>query len=674
MKLKFFDFETFPEWWCVVVSDEEPSYQSSPYNNKFDKLEEQKIKGKMRIYSSDQGRPGLEALRREVSTGVLCGYNSKFFDLVILKCVLLGFTPRQVYIAAEIIVNPGLANKDAEYSKISQYVRGWTAKYQGCQAAQDLMDDETKAGLKVIEAALGMDIRETTVPFGKTSLTQQEKEDIIFYCKHDVYALHVFYACVSKPYIDTKLNLGSTYEIDEKTCYASTNAVLASKVLGAVRAHGTTIKDPTIVIYQEPIRKYIEKWVPKEALNHLLTSQKPKSMTMFENKVSMADGGIHSVYITPKVGRKSASLFVEATESWGIFNIDLSGCHPSVMLFCGAMSRGITKPERFKESVFRRRELKVKPKDQWTENDIKFVPAGKLIHNTTYGAMGNEHLPLYDDYMRSKVCRVSQMIIIAVILAIFTQIPEIKVIQTNTDGIMLYMKREYLGRLKAIIKEFEDLSNFVFEIEEDSRVWQLNVNNYIAENISGKLKLKGKACITTIFQPGYNKVRPLGYHVIAKIQADFYSGKITNPVLALLEHDSVADFCVSYSRSKKYKTMVQKCRDGDIDLGRVARVIATTTEKYGAIKKQKFVDGVFQEDTCANSPGHTWVINDALYNYRFEGKLGERELVHIPTGMRAKIDWAHYARMLDTVLDRDWYKLKNGQFAFTHEFNLKEVK
>ena len=46
-------------------------------------------------------------------------------------------------------------------------------------AWQDLMDDSDK-GLKDKECSLGMDIRETTVPFGKADLTDSEKEDILY--------------------------------------------------------------------------------------------------------------------------------------------------------------------------------------------------------------------------------------------------------------------------------------------------------------------------------------------------------------------------------------------------------------------------------------------------------------------------------------------------------------
>lgn len=672
MKLKFFDFETYPEWWCVVVSDEEDNYLSSAYKYKFTKEEERNIKNKMRVYTSDEGTEGIKRYLADTSVGVLSGYYIKGFDLIIQKCISMHFTPRQIYIASQVISEkhsypPELNVTQTEIARISAYVRGWQAKWKDGEAYQDLMDDSDK-GLKDKEAAYGMDIQECPVPFGKMNLKDTEKEQIIYYCKHDVYALHVHYACVAKPYISTKLSLGKTYNVPAKVCYESTNAVLAGKVLEAERVSGTTITDPTIHIYETPLREYIEKWVPEDVRHHLLTSQKPKKVVLFENQVSLADGGIHSTFITPKLEKESARLYVEACDEWGLYNIDLSGCHPSVMLFAGAMPRGIRRPERFRESVFRRRALKAIPKSEWTQEDKDFVPAGKLIHNTTYGAAGNKFLPLYDDYMRSKVCRVSQLVIIAVAMSAYKTIPGLKIIQTNTDGILIYMKRMWKDTLKAIIKEFEDLSQFSFELEEDSKIWQINVNNYIAIDIDGKDKLKGKSFVTSIWQPGYNKVRPLGNHIIAKCQYAFYVNK-KNPVQMLLEHTKIDDFVLTATKGKTYHSMVQETKDGDIELGRVARVIATTDKYYGEVRKLKTENGKTSRDLVANCPPHTMIVNDALYNYTIDGPAYNRTLTHI-SGTKTKIDMAYYAELLDAVLNVPWVKLYKGKYEFTKEFNL----
>lgn len=668
MKMKFFDFETYPDWWCVVVSDQEDSYRSKAYKYAFTNDEEQLIKSKMREYTSDGGDAALLKYLEDTSTGVLTGYYSKRFDLVIQKCLSLHFTPRQVYIAAQIVTEklyfPAEMNvTKLEIARISQYVTGWQAKWQGAEAAQDLADDSDK-GLKDKEASYGMDIRETTVPFGKMNLTEQEKADIMYYCKHDVYALHVHYVCVAKPYIDTKLGLAETYDLTEKTAYACTNAVLVGKVLGAERVHNTKITDPTIIIYEKPLNDYIHKWVPEVALTHLLTSQKAKQATMFGNKVFMADGGIHSTLILPTNG-KNVAVYAEATEEYGLYNIDLSGCHPSVMLYAGAMPRSIRRVARFEDTVQGRRKLKFVPKSTWTPAEATFVRGSKLIHNTTYGAAGNDKLPLYDDYMRSKVCRVSQLVIIAVAMDLYNIAPTlIKILQTNTDGILLYMPRRYLAEAQRRIALFEAATNFAFSLDEDDRVWQFNVNNYIAIDIDGNDKRKGKTFVTSIWQPGTNKVRPLGYHVLAKAQYAFYVKGI-NPIKFLLEHDNVRDFALSATKGNTYHSMVHVVNNKDEELGKVSRVIAVTNPKYGEVRKLK--EG--SRDLVANCPPNAYIVNDNLDNYYIEGPYAKRAIVHA-SGYKEELDILFYSTMLERVLDKTWYKLKNNSITETNQFSL----
>jgi len=671
MKMKFFDFEVYPNWWCVVVSDEEPTYRSKKYNYAFNKDEEDAIKAKMRVYTSDDGEEGRRQYLIDSSTGVLTGYRSKMYDLIIQKCISMQFTPRQIFIANQIITKhedefpEGFEVTQNEIARIKQYVTGWRAKWQGAQASQDLSDDSDK-GLKDKEASYGMDIRETTVPFGKMSLTAAEKEDIIFYCKHDVFALHVHYVCVAKPYIETKVDLALTYDIPEKTAYECTNAVLVGKVLGAERVHGTTIVDPTIRIYEEPLRNYIEKWVPKEALQHLLTSQKPKQLVMFGNKVYMADGGIHSTIVLPQYG-KDIAVYAEATEEYGLFNIDLSGCHPSVMLYAGAMSRAVKHVQRFEETVRGRRKLKFVPKSTWTPEEVRFVAGSKLVHNVTYGAMGNDKLPLYDDYMRSKVCRVSQLVIIAVAMNIWSiDSSKIKILQTNTDGILFYMPRSYVDEAKRRIAEFEAFSNFAFSLDEDSKIWQLNVNNYIALDIDGKDKKKGKTFVTNIWQPGTNKVRPLGYHILAKAQYEFYVNGI-NPIKFMLEHENVDDFAMNATKGPTYSNMIHTVHGVEYDLGRVSRIVAVENPKYGDVRKIKGTG----KDLVANCPPHAYVVNDALYNYYIEGNYGNRSIVH-KDGYRERLDMLFYSKLLERVLDKTWYKLKDGTITLTDDFNLSK--
>lgn len=665
--LKFLDFEVFPNWWCVVASDEENEYPGGMYNNAFDKETEDRIKGKMRVYTSDMPNVHLK-VKADFVKGVLSGYNLKRYDLIIAKCVVYGFSPQKLYKASQILVGAADEYTSPEHARIASFLKfGWNE----AEAWQDLMDDSDK-GLKDKECSLGMDIRETTVPFGKENLTEQDKEDIIFYCKHDVFALHVYYVTTAKAYIDTKIQLCDAFGFPHKVGYTNTNAVLSGKVLEAKRAHGTTVKDPTITIRDPELRAYFEKHIPPEVYQHLLTSQAARSFDIYNNKVDVADGGLHSVFKLPRVGRKLPALYVEANEEWAMFNVDASSCYTSVMIYCDAISRAITNPERLKEIYLRRMTLKATPKSQWTKDDFYFVAAAKLVLNTTYGAMGNKYLALYDDYMRTKTCRVGQMILIALGNCLFKNVPDLKVIQNNTDGILVYCRRRDQALIQNLVDEFSAITQFIFEVEEDTKIWQLNVNNYIAINPSGDLKNKGGSFVMSVYQKGYNKLRPLGNYCIPRAQIAFYVNK-ENPIKHLLANKTLEDFCLTCTKGPTYSSMVQMNKDGNVQLGKVARVIAVTDDNLGIIKKLGVVKktsknktaGDTKEDTCANCPPHPLVVNDALYNYKIVGQ----ELIHAD-GRKWAIDYAYYARLLDNALDTAWYALRGTSLKYTTEFNL----
>ena len=121
------------------------------------------------------------------------------------------------------------------------------------------------------------------------------------------------------------------------------------------------------------LKDYFDKWLPQDLLNYLLTQVQGKEFEFCDNIVSIGDGGLHSVFKTPVVNKITTSLYVEATDEYTMYNVDVSSCYPSVMLFCHAMSRAITKPERLMQIYKRRLNLKLTDKKLWTEEDKKFI-------------------------------------------------------------------------------------------------------------------------------------------------------------------------------------------------------------------------------------------------------------------------------------------------------------
>jgi len=674
----FFDFEVYPEWWCVVLSNEEENYPGGMYNNQFTDEDEIRIKSKMRVFESDTFDINeYKELKGICDNMIGCGYNIKGYDLQILYGVLKGYTTSQLYILSQSIIDDDLRMNSPIHSSLYNATKRPSTKVM--KSYQDLMDDTTK-GLKDKEASLGMDIRETTVPFNKRNLTRQEKDEIIFYCKHDVYALHVYYTTTKRSYIDTKIVLCNAFDIDKYVGYKNTNATLSCVVLDANRVHGTEIVDPTITIRNEKLDEYFRKWIPADIYNILLTKQLSTKIYgakelkelaihhIFENEYSIGDGGLHSVFELPG---KNDGLYVESTDEYSMYNIDVSSCYTSVMIFCNSISRAVRNPEKLKEIYTRRIKLKFTPKSEWSKQDKDFVAAAKLILNTTYGAMGNKYLPIYDDYMRSKVCRVGQMILIALGSQIYTEVPGIKIIQNNTDGILVYAKRNDFDKIKKIVDDFSAISQFIFEIEEDSKLWQLDVNNYVAIHPNGEVKDKGAAFVTSIYQPGYNHCRPLSNYVVPAAQIAYYKSVAENNPINPVEYiynDTRVDFFVTTcTKGGTYRDMVQYNKDSTVELGKVARVIAVTDDNLGIIKKRKYSgDEIISEATVPLCPPHPLIVNDNLNHYKIE----KHKLINIKTGESWNIDYSYYVNLLGDVLDRTWYEMKNDKLEQTTKFNV----
>ena len=70
-------------------------------------------------------------------------------------------------------------------------------------------------------------------------------------------------------------------------------------------------------------------------------------------------------------------------------------------------------------------------------------------------------------------------------------IPDLKLIQCNTDGITAYVPRQYEFMFHAWKSEWEKLTGLDLEEVEYKSMFIKDVNNYIAVDTKGKVKRKG---------------------------------------------------------------------------------------------------------------------------------------------------------------------------------------
>ena len=147
----FYDYEVFKNDWMVVVTD--------------------MINKQEHVIINDRER--LRQLHEDNKGQIWVGYNNKRYDQYIHKAILSDINPKLVN---DFIIeqdNPGYMYAPDLFNRIEMI-------------NYDVMEFND-GGLKKLEAFMGHDIRESSVPFDiDRKLTEDEIKDTVSYCRHDV--------------------------------------------------------------------------------------------------------------------------------------------------------------------------------------------------------------------------------------------------------------------------------------------------------------------------------------------------------------------------------------------------------------------------------------------------------------------------------------------------------
>ena len=641
MKFRFFDFEVFEDWWLCVFGDLPEDWKSQDDKGNLVINLSQDIKDNFVYVTSDDenARDKLLAMMKQ-NEYVLSGYNIKNYDLVIANAIYQGLTPQQIHKINDMIINPGCAWETKEHIMLQPMVK---RKLNGF-AYVDLMDDCT-GSLKEKEAVLGLNVLESSVDFTMKNLTPEQKEDVIYYCKQDVYAAMMFYCRVVDPYIITKLAVAEHYNIPKDICLKSTNARVVAMALGARKtefADADTIK----IELPEKIREYCYENVPTKILEKLLNYNDAFTVQLFDNTVSYGNGGVHSTY--------SENIYVEENDEWCLLNVDAESYYPSMLIQFKTLSRAVKNPEVLKY-IFDER-MAIKHKEHKTEEDDNIQKADKLILNTTFGASGNKFLDLYDPHNCTKTCRLGQIFLTALANKMYKTIPDIKIIQTNTDGILAYVKRKYLIKLKELEQEWTNISGINMEEDNVAKIWQRDVNNYLLVKTNGKIKRKGGWLNDTILRPGYVTLASLQAFVCTKAAQKWLLER-KDPMTSIVSCKDIMDFAIVCTKGPTYRGVFQVMSNGmEVELFRSNRIIATKDTKYGMLYKYKMYKGERRVAKMPNIPEHCLPINRDISDYDF------KELA-------SQIDYLYYVQRTADLLDIPWRKFENNTLVPTDEFD-----
>ena len=545
------------------------------------------FKSKSGTYSVFHNDP--EAVRAFVSDedSIFCGFNTKHYDQYILKAICGGLSPEEIKQVNDWIIG-------GEQGWECPLLNGVYFRFNNV----DIMDDmQMGLSLKAFEGHLGeLSIEESDVDFNlDRHLSQDELKLTVHYCMHDVDATERL-TSLRKDYLNNKMYLGGLTGIEPTKALAMTNAKLTAAYLDA-RKH-TVFKDEREYVYPTNLRR---EYIPKEVFDFFdrLYDKSIPDEELFKSKLNITVGGCP---VTLGFGGIHGAIpfYQEEEENCRLIrNYDVASYYPHLMVYYGYTSRNIPNPQIYADMLETRMKAK-KAGDKATANALK------LVANTTYGAMLNKYNDLYDPLMGRSVCITGQLFLLELSQHLIAECSTLRIVQLNTDGIMVSFDESEYSKVLEITKEWEQRTQFELEEDKIKRIVQKDVNNYVEIPLDGKPKIKGGYLVRGIAPAGAFNINN-NATIVAKAIVDYFTLG-TEVEITIGECNDIFQFQLIAKAGSKYREAYHLVDGKKESVQKVNRVYATTDKKYGKLFKIKA-----ENDSAAKIemlPEHCIIDND----------------------------------------------------------------
>ena len=443
--LLFYDIEVFEYDDLVVFMDIDKNEVGHFWNN--------------RNRTAVDEPSGFEGIVDVIQDKTLVGYNNYFYDDIILSYMLNSSAnmPDVIKAVNDTIIGGGGGSRKRE-------------ELRTLDTMQQI--DVSHPSLKQIEGNMGISIVESSVDFNiDRPLTEQERDEVLEYCRHDVSATVDVYKLRKKSYFEAKQGLVDMLTDGPKDAYRWNTTTLAANVLLGNSKSSQWLEHRI----PENLWRNVEG-IPSEVWdmweeclkpNQTLSKGKSKKVRTYGCDFVFGLGGLHGAPSKPvRYGR--------------VKHKDVASMYPSSIVHLGALEEATETYDKMRQD-----RIRIKKSDP--------VKAGayKIILNSVYGNFKNQYSALYNPLASSTVCIYGQ-------IALFVLCRELhkagyKIINANTDGVV-YVEDPTLQDRDEMISEWWETEAFPgYSLETDYyTAWiQRDVNNYIALEEDGTVTVKG---------------------------------------------------------------------------------------------------------------------------------------------------------------------------------------
>ena len=234
-------------------------------------------------------------------------------------------------------------------------------------------------------------------------------------------------------------------------------------------------------------RLHPKGWIEKHELK-----AKKKGVTQYSlwfhwreaENLNVVVNGFKFVFGTGGIHGSLDGIIANETKSWCIVDADVESMYPNLGIANRVYPLHLT--EKFCDiytDVFTQRKSYAKGTP---ENAML-----KLALNGVYGDSNNKFSPFLDPAYTMKITLNGQLSLCLLAEKLMIAIPSIKILQVNTDGITVAVRREDRELYNQVCADWQKQVGLKLEFADYSKMIIRDVNNYIAVYTNGKIKRKG---------------------------------------------------------------------------------------------------------------------------------------------------------------------------------------
>lgn len=530
---------------------------------------------------------------------IFCGYNNKYYDDPIINYIILN---QQILLQKPVWdVTKDIKTLSNEIIESGDKFDSWsTYKHAHCFPSFDLLrmmfSKKLRCGLKELQVTMQYpNVQEYDGDFNR-NVQDSEIDNIISYNINDVNSTNQL-LLLNQKNIDLRIGIHDEYGINAMSMdgVGIGNEILKTKYLQATNKKWSEVKELrspcNIVDLNEIILPKIS--FETEILQNLLSEIKTlrinlnkkwnKQFYFHDSLISMGLGGLHNL---------SKPEIIIPNDDECLLDADAASLYPSLLISYEFYPQHLGKEFLNIYKQIKDERIEAKHNGNKIKNETL-----KLALNSVTGNMQSEYSWLYDPKSVMKI-RMNGQLFLLKLAEMLINTTNCKIINYNTDGIFILIKRNMLDKLKEIIKSFEEFSLLNMEIEGFEAMYQFAVNDYIAvrEGYSKTknpdlIKKKGMFIDTPVLGKG---LRPL---IIPKAICEYFVNK-TPIETTLYNSDDIRDFCTYQKVDKKFHVMYENKE--------VSRINRFYMSKYGSqlIKYEMDYTGKKLRPTtlCSSSP------------------------------------------------------------------------